>query len=97
NKIVNENATFYVAKDNDNSDFFDDSIIHSRIINTYGYSIENSMYYQPISIEKAISIFCRKKLDFSPEFNTWISEFSQDVFDLIVYDIANNKFKKGIS
>ncbi len=96
-KIVDEGADFYVAQDNDNSDFLDDPIRHKNIINTYGYSIENSMYFNSLPFEKTISNFCRKKLNFDIDFNIWVSEFSQDVYDLIVYDIANNKFKKGIS
>ena len=96
-KILNEEADFFVACDNDNSEFLGQLLNHDKIINTYGYSIENSMYYNPEPIEKTISHFCRKKLDFSTEFNEWIEEFSQDVYLLIVYDIANNKYNKGIS
>ncbi|NJW55651.1 DUF4435 domain-containing protein, partial [Salinimicrobium oceani] len=43
-KIIQENADFYVARDNDHSDFINHTKNHQRIINTYGYSIENSMY-----------------------------------------------------
>lgn len=96
-KIIHEGADFYVARDNDNSEFYDETLNHERIINTYGYSIENSMYFYPSSIEITISKYCRKKIDFSTEFNTWLSEFSNNLFDLIIYDIANNKFKRGVS
>jgi len=96
-KIINEGADFYVARDNDNSEFYDDTLNHERIISTYGYSIENSMYFYPSTIEIAISKFCRQKIDFSTEFNAWLSEFSNNLFDLIIYDIANNKFKRGVS
>ena len=96
-KIINDGARFYVARDNDNSEFFDDTLYHENIISTYGYSIENSMYCYPNPIEETISKFCRKKLDFSSDFNEWLFNFSNDLYDLIVYDIANNKFKKGIS
>lgn len=96
-KIIDEGADFYVARDNDNSEFFDYQTEHDNIISTYGYSIENSMYWYPSPIEETISKFCRKKLDFSNEFNNWLSNFTKDIYDLIVYDIANNKFEKGIS
>lgn len=96
-KIVNENADFYIASDNDNSDFMLKKIEHSRIIMTYGYSIENSMYYYQDPIEKTVSKFCRKKLDLSEDFNNWLSSFSEKVYELIVYDIANNRFGRGIS
>jgi hypothetical protein len=96
-KILNEDADFYIATDNDNSEFMVDFVEHPRIIKTYGYSIENSMYYSPNHIEKTISNFCRKKLDISDDFNNWLNDFSEKVYDLIVYDIANNRFGKGIS
>lgn len=96
-KIIEDGADFYIASDNDNSEFLTETIEHPRIIRTYGYSIENSMYYHQIPIEKIISNFCRKRLDISEEFNSWLTEFSEKVYDLIVFDIANNRFKKGIS
>ena len=96
-KVMNEGAEFYIARDNDNSEFFDDVPNHENIITTYGYSIENSMYHYPNPIEDSISKFCRKKINFSSDFNEWLSRFTADLYDLIVYDIANNKFKKGIS
>lgn len=96
-KIISENADFYVASDNDNSEFMLDTIEHPRVIRTYGYSIENSMYYNAIPIEKTVSNFCRKKLDISEDFNNWITNFSGKVYELIVLDIANNRFGKGIS
>lgn len=95
--IVNEDATFIIATDNDNTEFMKDSITHRNIIRSYGYSIENSMYYYRKPIEKTISNLCRKKLDISVEFDNWIGDFVSNVRELIVYDIANNRFKRGIS
>ncbi|MBS9774121.1 MAG: DUF4435 domain-containing protein [Tenacibaculum sp.] len=96
-KIINEEATFLIATDNDNSEFMDDTINHPNIIRSYGYSIENSMYYYLPPIEKTVSNFCRQKLDISDEFNNWVVNFSNSVYDLIILDIANNRFKKGVS
>ena len=96
-KIVSENADFFIAMDNDNSEFMIDQMNHNNIIRSYGYSIENSMYFHKTPIETTISNFCRKKLDISTEFNNWLDDFSNNVYDLIIYDIANNRYKKGIS
>ncbi len=96
NRIINDNADFYVACDSDHSEFLNDSINHSRIIRTYGYSIENSMY-NTIELEKVISKLCKQKLSISDELTDWGKEFSNSVFELIKLDIANHKFKKGIS
>ena len=97
NNILESDAEFYVATDNDHSDFLDDKIEHPKIIRTYGYSIENTMYFSHIEIENTISKFCRKKVGVSTEFNEWIASFSSSVRDLIILDIANHKYQKGVS
>lgn len=94
--ILENDAGFLVACDNDHNDFLDDKIIHSQIIRTYGYSIENSMYNFD-KIEEIISKLSRKKVDVKSLIETWAEEFSNQVYELLKYDIANHKFKKGIS
>jgi hypothetical protein len=94
--IVDSDAEFYVATDNDHNDFLDDVTAHPKIIRTYGYSIENTMYHSQHEIERAVSKFCRKKVDISTDFNNWLNEFTNSVRDLIILDIANHKFKKGV-
>lgn len=94
--IIDSDAEFYVATDNDHYDFLDDNFTHPKIIRTYGYSIENTMYYSYNEIENTISKFCRKKVDVSEDFNEWIENFSNSVRDLIILDVANHKYQKGI-
>lgn len=96
-KIIYQNADFFIATDNDNSEFMLEITEHKRIIRSYGYSIENSMYCFLNPIEKTISSFCRKNLDLSEDFNDWLKEFTEKIYDLIVLDVANNRFGKGIS
>ena len=96
-KIINSNAKFYVATDNDHNDFLEDIVTHPQVIRTYGYSIENSMYHSYSEIENTISKFCRKKVDISVDYNKWLEDFSTSLRDLIILDIANHKFQKGIS
>ncbi len=95
-KILDENAGFYVACDLDHSDFIDNAITHKKVIRTYGYSIENSMY-SIMSINSIVSKLSRKKVDVIEITEKWAQDFCNDVYDLIVYDIANHKFNKGIS
>ena len=94
--IIDNNADFYVACDRDHSEFLEDKKSHSRILKTFGYSIENSMY-NTVELEKVISKLCKQKLDISSELSTWTEEFSNSVYELIKLDVANHKFKKGIS
>ncbi len=96
-KIIDSNADFYVATDNDDNDFLEDIVTHPKIIRTYGYSIENTMYHSYNEIENTISKFCRKKVDISVDYNNWLEDFSTSVRDLLILDIANHKFQKGVS
>jgi hypothetical protein len=94
--ILNDEAGFIVACDNDHNDFIDDKILHPRIVRTYGYSIENSMYNLN-KIEDIVSKLSRQRVDVKGIIETWAEEFSNHVYELLKYDIANHKFKKGIS
>ncbi len=94
--ILENDAGFLVACDNDHNDFIDEKINHPQIIRTYGYSIENSMYNFD-KIEDIISKLSRQKVNVKSLIEKWAEEFSNQVYELLKYDIANHKFKKGVS
>lgn len=96
-QIVEQNAEFCIAMDNDNTEFMVGSISHPHIIRTYGYSIENSMYYSKNTISKHIESLSRTTIDHVQIIEEWIEEFSAHSKELVIYDIANNRFQKGIS
>lgn len=93
-EILDNNASFIVACDSDHSDFMD-PIPHDRVIKTYGYSIENSMY-SPINLQKAIRNLGKKPVKLKDEIEKWAESFSNNLYDLLVYDIANHKYDKGV-
>jgi hypothetical protein len=94
-EILDENASFIVACDLDHSDFLDSVVEHNQIIRTYGYSIENSMYYSD-NIEKAIQKLGKKPKKIKEDIEKWALTFSDNLFDLLVYDVANQLFNKGV-
>lgn len=94
--ILNNDAGFVVACDNDHNDFIHPKITHSQIIRTYGYSIENSMYNFE-KIEDIISKLSRKRVDVRNIIEDWAEDFSRKVYELLKYDIANHRYMKGIS
>lgn len=96
-KIVNEDAQIIVACDNDYNTMVEpkEKYIHDRIIRTYGYSIENSMYC-PHNINQLIRRFGKIRKDFTPEVSAWYNEFLEDSRILLIYDLANHMFTKGI-
>lgn len=95
-KIIEKNADFIVACDSDHSDFYQEKIIHPKVINTYGYSIENSLY-NPFEIQKVIQKLSKTDVDVLAIINDWMQEFCNKIEELLVYDIANARFDKGIA
>lgn len=93
--ILDDNAGFIVACDNDHNDFIEPKITHPQIIRTYGYSVENSMYNFH-RIENIVSKLCRQSVNVKSIIEEWAEDFTNKVYDLLRYDIANHKFKKGI-
>lgn len=94
-EILKNNASFIVACDADHSDFIEPKIEHSQIIMTYGYSIENSMFTAK-NLEDAIQKLGRSPKAVQGEIELWAEEFSNGLHDLIVYDVANHVYHKGI-
>ena len=95
-QILENGVKYCVAIDNDNSKFMPNYVHHPRIIRTYGYSIENSMYYNKKIIADQISNLSRCSKDHTPIVESWIDDFSKSAEKLIIYDIANNRFEKGV-
>lgn len=96
-KITEENANFYIATDRDHSDFLNENHLHSeRILFTYGHSIENTIY-KCNSINDIIIKYSRKvNLNLKVEIQNILTDFENKVDDLLVYDIANRKYGKGV-
>lgn len=93
--IHDNDASFIVACDADHSDFGSSFYNHKQVIKTYGYSIENSMYYIN-NIENAIQKLGRKPKSLAEEIENWTLTFSNNLFDLLVYDVANSIYNKGV-
>jgi len=96
-QIVEENADFVVACDSDHSEFmFEENQSHSRVIRTYGYSIENSMY-NPKVITHIVNKYCRSKVVRLEEVMIAMNAFTDSCRQLIVYDICNHRNGIGVS
>jgi hypothetical protein len=93
--ILVHNAQIIVAKDADHDHFFNSPIEHPRIINTYGYSIENSLYC-PNTISRFAAQLARTLDDYSVHVIKWYGEFSGQAELLLVYDVANHIYDRGV-
>jgi len=96
-KIVDEDANVYVAIDRDYIDFYDEHVgnrrNHQRILQTYGHSIENTLYHPKILNEVIKSYVRLTVFDETKEIDSCISTFESDVRTLLIYDILSNKLQ----
>lgn len=96
-QITNENANFIVATDRDYSAYTGDLINASKVIYTYGYSIENTMFC-PCVLNKMLQLRLRDyALDMTVEIKKWYTENINKLRSMIAIDILNQLQNKSIS
>jgi len=87
-QVVQNNVRIIIALDRDYSDFESLKLSHARVIRTYGYSIENTMYC-PRVLNNIIRKRLRKQqLNKIDAINAWYNDFVSDIEDLLIYDIV---------
>ena len=94
-QIFYEEARVIVACDSHHSPILHNEPEHVRIVRTYGYSIENTMYC-PRTISAIISKHCRDVRDRSKIVLKWMNEFTDGSKILLIYDVANHKYGKSL-
>ncbi len=87
-----QTARFIVAQDADYNYYTSSEIYsHPRIISTYGYSIENTMFCIP-NINNIICKYAKTPgMHYENSIATWLKELVNNLIDIIVCDIANRK------
>jgi len=95
-KILNDGARVIIARDADHKPFTRDAVHHPRIVYTYGYSIENTLYC-PNTINDLARKLARSLSDYTTIAFEWYSKFSKTAKELLIYDVANHRFKRGIT
>jgi hypothetical protein len=93
--IVQKNAAIWVAQDCDYSELTGTQVEHRRIMYTYGYSIENSLYC-PKSIAEAIERHSRTPGNYEKRAERWLNAFARRLSRLILFDLANEIHGKGL-
>jgi hypothetical protein len=93
--ILDENVGIYVARDSDFKELLNQQGSHPRILWTYGHSIENTLYH-PIQIAEIISVYSRSQGFNALQVEAWLQNFSNEFWALLVYEISNEKYQKGI-
>ncbi|MBN1076095.1 DUF4435 domain-containing protein [Clostridium botulinum] len=91
--IVNENADIIVACDKDYDEILKTIKYNNKIIYTYGHSIENTMYC-PKTISKVIEKYSRHISNYEKKVGKWYEELEKVCEKLVIYELANEKFRK---
>ena len=95
NMVVKDDENVIIASDSHYDVLFNNHVTHQRIVYTDGHSIENTMYC-PTNINKLIKKRCR--LDYTPHdiAQNWLTDFSTHLDEFLLYDIANEYYKKSL-
>lgn len=94
-KIVKEDAKIIVAMDSDYSLLLEKRLQHPRVLYTYGYSIENTIYCS-VSINRMVSNYCKKELDLVLDIDLWFEKFANSIYDLVCYDASSILYAKSL-
>ena len=94
--ILQDGARIIVACDSDHTPFCAGTVSHARIVRTYGYSIENTMYC-PLTLNRVSQKVGRTTEDFLKAISDWYSRLEESCDDALVHDVANHRCRKGIA
>lgn len=93
--IVDDGVSIVVARDLDYADLLGDKIDHPRIVYTYGYSIENTLYC-PKNLAAAIALYTRSPNTFEDDARDWLQYLASGLRQLVIMEVANLKNRRGI-
>jgi hypothetical protein len=93
--IISDDADIVVARDADFTEILGMKHDHTRIIYTYGHSIENTLYH-PESIAEYVAIGARTPNEYSAQTTAWLEGFALEFKALLCLEIGNEKYKRGI-
>ena len=84
-----------VACDADYSFYHDDVQEHKLVVRTESHSIE-CLLYCPYKLNYLLQKHSRRIVDFTPSIISKYQQFETDIEELVLYDITNDVYKKGM-
>lgn len=91
----NQLSSIIAARDADFLPLSQEKNTNSKILYTYGYSIENSLYEQR-AITQLARLWSKSQKITEAEVKIWLREFSEDISPLVHLDVANYLSKQGL-
>jgi len=88
-RIISEDLNIIVARDSDYKVLTENLPKHERIITTYGYSIENTLFIAE-SVVEITKLWIKDNNFPNSNYDEWINDFSSHLKELIYFDVAND-------
>ncbi|KKD60179.1 hypothetical protein RN22_12725 [Grimontia sp. AD028] len=90
-RLISEDLNIYVARDSDYIDIIGSFPQHKRLIKTYGYSIENTLF-EPSSVAEITKLWIKGNEVNVQEIYDLIDEVLSHIKPVLELDVANYKF-----
>jgi len=95
-RVVDDDAKIVIARDADYSLVTGNRVTHDRVLYSFGYSIENSMYLTK-AIVKIAAICNRKVAAPEAEVSKWLDTLTSECRALVVCDITSSLEGLGVA
>jgi hypothetical protein len=96
-RIVTEDLKVLAARDSDLLLYCGKNIHDPRVLYTYGYAIENTLYTER-AIFQISQIWCKGKIeDIEQRLSEWLTDFHEKMETITLYDAANFLHNCGVS
>jgi len=95
-RIVADDLRVIAARDSDFTRLTGRAVIEERIVYTYGYSIENTLYNQ-LSVADISATSCRLYRPDVKSTREWFKDLFAEMNDLVVFDLAAHMLGKSFS
>jgi hypothetical protein len=91
-RLIGEDLNIIIARDSDYKSLTGKLPKHERLITTYGYSIENTLYVSEAVVAITKLWIKDNGLKLS-EFSEWIDELTDNLKELIYFDVTNDFYE----
>ncbi|WP_028023359.1 DUF4435 domain-containing protein [Enterovibrio calviensis] len=91
-RLISEDLNIIIARDSDYKSLTGKLANHERLITTYGYSIENTLFISEAVIEITKLWIKDNELELS-EFSGWIDDLTEKLRELIYLDVTNDCYE----
>lgn len=90
-RLASEDLDIIIARDSDYIDISGKLSTHKRLINTYGYSIENTLL-TPLAAHEIVKLWVKDNTIEIAKLISWLDDLLEQITPILLLDIANYHF-----